>query len=92
MPPILDEVPPEPLPEVPEVSTPQQGYRLVQVTPGELAEFGPMFDIGGSSIFPEDVAPEQDAVDYLYPILGRNDIVQNYDIEELIKFLASGRG
>jgi hypothetical protein len=93
VPPILDEeVPPEPLPEVPEIPEPRQGYRLVQVTPGELAEFGPMFDISGASIFPTDVDPEQDVVDYLYPILGRDDIVQNYDIEELIRLLESGRG
>jgi hypothetical protein len=100
VPPVIEEEPvveeePEEEPvveEVPEVPEPRQGYRLVQVTPGELAEFGPMFDISGSSIFPTDVDPEQDAIDYMYPLLGKNDIVQDYDIEELIRFLENQRG
>ena len=89
----LPEVP-EPPPEVPEVPDfGGQGFMGVQTKPGDLVDLGPLYDISASSIFQEPRGEdEQDTLSYLYPNLGGSDIVQDYDIEELIRFLENQRG
>ena len=87
-------MPPEPPPEVPEVPDfGGQGFMGVQTKPGDLVDLGPLYDISASSIFQEPRGEdEQDTLSYLYPNLGGSDIVQDYDIEELIRFLENQRG
>jgi len=93
VPPVLDEVPPEPPPEVPDFGG--QGFMGVQTKPGELVDLGPLYDISGSSIFQEPQESDEDALLRelgMYSPYAESGIVQDYDIEELIRFLANQRG
>lgn len=94
VPPVLDEeVPPEPPPEVPEVPEAIQGYRAAQTKPGGVVDIDYLYDIAGPSIF----APRMEAEDKYSPLgmyspYAEGGIVQDYDIEELIRFLENQRG
>ena len=95
VPPVLDEeVPPEPPPEVPEVPEAIQGYRAVQTKPGEKVGELDFYDISGESIFRSDdkTEEEKDLLAYLYSNYSKGGIVQDYDIEELIRLLEGQRG
>jgi len=94
VPPVLDEVPPEPPPEVPETPTDLSGLFGVRTKPGEKVGALDFYDIGGESIFrAEDKSEEEeDPLAYLYSNYADGGIVQDYDIEELIRFLESQRG
>jgi len=84
-----------PTPEVPVVPTGGQGFVAVQTKPGELVELGPLYDISGSSIFQEPQESDEDALLRelgMYSPYAEGGIVQDYDIEELIRFLANQRG
>ena len=93
VPPVLDEVPPEPPPELPEVPEAIQGYRAVQTKPGGVVDIDYLYDIAGPSIF----APRMEEEDEYNPLgmyspYAEGGIVQDYDIEELIRFLENQRG
>jgi mono/diheme cytochrome c family protein len=62
--------------------------------PGELVDIDYLYDIGGESIFAPQTQDEEaeDPLAYLYSNLGDSGIVQDYDIEELIRYLAETRG
>ena len=84
-------VPPE-TPAVPTLPT-MQGYRAVQTEPGPLVDIDYLYDISGPSIF----APTMEEEDKYNPLgmyspYAEGGIVQDYDIEELIRFLESQRG
>ena len=51
-----------------------------------MVELGPRFNIGGDSIF-NNGPEEQDPVAALYSGYAEGGIVQDYDIEQLIKYL-----
>ena len=93
-PPVLEEEPATP--EVPEIPTSptMQGYRAVQTKPGGLVDIDYLYDIAGPSIFAPKMQgeAEEDVLAYLYSNLGDSGIVQDYDIEELIRLLESQRG
>ena len=95
VPPVVDEeVPPEPPPEVPEIPEGLMGLTGYRTKPGELADIDYLYDIGGKSIFAPKMQgeDEEDILAYLYSNLGDSGIVQDYDIEELIRLLESQRG
>lgn len=94
VPPVLDEeVPPEPPPEVPEIPEAIQGYRGVQTKPGELVDIEYLYDIAGPSIFAPKMEEEEKYNPLgMYSPYAEGGIVQDYDIEELIRFLESQRG
>ena len=84
-------VPPQP--EVPEIPQEMQAYRAVQTKPGGLVDIDYLYDIGGQSIF----APTMEEEDKYNPLgmyspYAEGGIVQDYDIEELIRLLESQRG
>ena len=85
-------VSPEP-PATPTLPT-MQGYRAVQTKPGEKVGALDFYDIGGPSIFRSGAKTEEeeDPLAYLYSNYADGGIVQDYDIEELIRFLESQRG
>ena len=75
------------------VPTTSQGYRAVQTKPGELVDIEYLYDIAGPSIF----APTMEEEDKYNPLgmyspYAEGGIVQDYDIEELIRLLESQRG
>ena len=59
----------------------------IAVKPGELVDIDYLYDIGGGSIFAPNVEEEEDPVASLYSGYAEGGIVQNYDIEQLIKYL-----
>ena len=71
-----------------------QGYRAVQTKPGEKVGALDFYDISGPSIFRSGAKTEEeeDPLAYLYSNYADGGIVQDYDIEELIRFLESQRG
>jgi hypothetical protein len=71
-----------------------QGYRAVQTKPGEKVGALDFYDISGPSIFRSGAKKEEeeDPLAYLYSNYADGGIVQDYDIEELIRFLESQRG
>ena len=83
-------VPPGSTTVVPE---PAQGYRAVQTKPGELVDIEYLYDIAGPSIFAPTME-EEEAYNPLgmYSPYAEGGIVQDYDIEELIRFLENQRG
>ena len=85
-------VPPE-TPATPTLPT-MQGYRAVQTKPGEKVGALDFYDISGPSIFRSGAKTEEeeDPLAYLYSNYADGGIVQDYDIEELIRFLESQRG
>ena len=93
-PPILDEEVPEPTPEVPEIPQEIQGYRAVQTSPGESVDIEYLYDIAGPSIFAPKLREEEDRYNPLgmYSPYAEGGIVQDYDIEELIRLLENQRG
>ena len=94
VPPILDEVPPEPPPEVPEVPEAAQGFGGLRLTPSDVVELENYFDIGGTSIFDRGTKTleQEDPLAFLYSTYSEGGIVQDYDIEELIRLLKNQRG
>ena len=95
VPPVLDEeVPPEPPPEVPEIPEAASSFFGVRTKPGEKVGAIDFYDIGGESIFQDrdNSEEEEDPLAFLYSNLGDSGIVQDYDIEELIRYLAETRG
>jgi hypothetical protein len=102
-PPVIEEEPPEEpeeepvveeepvIPEIPEELMGLTGYKT---KPGGVVDIDYLYDIGGESIFAPDMQgeDEEDILAYLYSNLGDSDIVQDYDIEELIRLLESQRG
>ncbi|MDC3229597.1 hypothetical protein OAU05_00595 [bacterium] len=97
VPPILDEVPPEQppeVPEVPEVPEAAQGFGGLRLTPSDVVELENYFDIGGTSIFDRGTKTleQEDPLAFLYSGYADGGIVQDYDIEELIRFLENQRG
>ena len=82
---------PTPTPEIPKELLGLLGFRT---KPGELADIDYLYDIGGKSIFAPKMQgeDEEDILAYLYSNLGDSGIVQDYDIEELIRYLAETRG
>ena len=58
----------------------------ISVKPAELVELGPRFDMGEGSIF-NDGPEEGDPVASLYSGYAEGGIVQDYDVEQLIKYL-----
>ena len=92
VPPILDEVPPEQppeVPEVPEVPEAAQGFGGLRLTPSDVVELENYFDIGGTSIFDRGTKTleQEDPLAFLYSTYSEGGIVQDYDIEELIRLL-----
>ena len=85
-------VPPE-TPAVPTLPT-MQGYSITSVKPGEKVGAIDFYDISGPSIFRSGAKTEEeeDPLAYLYSNYADGGIVQDYDIEELIRFLESQRG
>ena len=91
-PPIIEEEPEEE-PVIPEVPEAIQGYRAVQTKPGGVVDIDYLYDIAGPSIF----APRMEEEDEYNPLgmyspYAEGGIVQDYDIEELIRFLENQRG
>ena len=71
---------------------PAQGYRAVQTKPGELVDIEYLYDIAGPSIFAPTMEEEAYNPLGMYSPYAEGGIVQDYDIEELIRFLESQRG
>jgi hypothetical protein len=71
-----------------------QGYNITSVKPGEKVGAIDFYDISGPSIFRSGAKTEEeeDPLAYLYSNYADGGIVQDYDIEELIRFLESQRG
>jgi hypothetical protein len=71
-----------------------QGYRAVQTKPGEKVGALDFYNISGPSIFRSGAKTEEeeDPLGYLYSNYSEGGIVQDYDIEELIRFLENQRG
>jgi hypothetical protein len=69
-------------------------FRTVQTKPGEKVGALDFYDISGPSIFRSGAKTEEeeDPLAYLYSNYADGGIVQDYDIEELIRFLESQRG
>jgi len=69
-------------------------FRTVQTKPGEKVGALDFYDISGPSIFRSGAKTEEeeDPLAYLYSNYAEGGIVQDYDIEELIRFLESQRG
>jgi hypothetical protein len=83
-------VPPGGTAVVPEAT---QGYRGVQTKPGELVDIEYLYDIAGPSIFAPTMEEEEKYNPLgMYSPYAEGGIVQDYDIEELIRFLESQRG
>jgi hypothetical protein len=91
---------PTPEPPTPEPPTPElpeedlYGLFGLRTKPGEKVGALDFYDIGGESIFQDrnNSEEEEDPLAFLYSNLGDSGIVQDYDIEELIRFLESQRG
>jgi hypothetical protein len=65
----------------------------VSTKPGEKVGDLDFYDISGPSIFQSrGEEGEEDPLAFLYSNLGDSGIVQDYDIEELIRYLAETRG
>ena len=65
----------------------------MRTKPGEKVGDLDFYDISGESIFQSrDEEEEEDPLAFLYSNLGDSGIVQDYDIEELIRYLAETRG
>ena len=93
VPPILDEVPPEPPPEVPEVPEAAPSFFGIRTEPGEKVDIDYFFEAFGDTIFAPKVREnEEDPLAALYAGYAEGGIVQDYDIEELIRFLENQRG
>jgi len=96
VPPILDEVPPEQppeVPEVPEVPEAAPSFFGVRTEPGEKVDIDYFFEAFGDTIFaPKAQENEEDLLAALYAGYAEGGIVQDYDIEELIRFLGNQRG
>jgi hypothetical protein len=83
-------VPPGGTAVVPEAT---QGYRGVQTEPGELVDIEYLYDIAGPSIFAPTMEEEEKYNPLgMYSPYAEGGIVQDYDIEELIRYLAETRG
>ena len=61
----------------------------IAVKPGELVDIDYLYDIGGGSIFAPNVEEEEkeDPITSLYSGYAEGGIVQDYDVEQLIKYL-----
>ena len=59
----------------------------VRAKPGDLVDIDYLYDIGGESIFAPDIAQEEDLIASLYSGFAEGGIVQNSDIEQLIRYL-----
>jgi hypothetical protein len=94
VPPVLDEeVPPEPPPEVPEIPEAAPSFFGVRTEPGELVDIEYLYDIAGPSIFAPTMEEEEKYNPLgMYSPYAEGGIVQDYDIEELIRYLAETRG
>ena len=98
-PPVVEEEPEEePVveeePAIPEEPEASPSFFGLSTKPGELVDIDYLYDIGGESIFAPQTQDEEaeDPLAYLYSNLGDSGIVQDYDIEELIRYLAETRG
>jgi hypothetical protein len=92
-PPEPPEEPPEPPEEPPEPPLDLSGLFGLRTKPGEKVGDLDFYDISGESIFQSrDEEEEEDPLAFLYSNLGDSGIVQDYDIEELIRYLAETRG
>jgi hypothetical protein len=69
-------------------------FSVVQTKPGEKVGAIDFYDISGPSIFRSGAKTEEeeDPLGYLYSNYSEGGIVQDYDIEELIRFLENQRG
>ena len=76
------------------VPTTGQGFGILQTKPGEKVGALDFYDIGGESIFRSGAKTEEeeDPLAYLYSNYSKGGIVQDYDIEELIRLLEGQRG
>jgi hypothetical protein len=81
-------------PVVPEPPLDLSGLFGLRTKPGEKVGAIDFYDIGGESIFQDrdNSEEEEDPLAFLYSNLGDSGIVQDYDIEELIRYLAETRG
>ena len=92
-PPEPPEEPPEPPEEPPEPPEASPSFFGLSTKPGELVDINYLYDIAGPSIFAPKME-EEDEYDPLgmYSPYAEGGIVQDYDIEELIRYLAETRG
>jgi hypothetical protein len=79
---------------VPEPPLDLSGLFGLRTKPGEKVGAIDFYDIGGENIFQDrdNSEEEEDPLAFLYSNLGDSGIVQDYDIEELIRYLAETRG
>ena len=86
---------PEPAPQ-PEPEPSGQGLFRARTKPGEKVGAIDFYDISGESILQNkdktEEEEEEDPLAYLYSNYADGGIVQDYDIEELIRYLAETRG
>ena len=69
------------------------GFGILNVKPGPLVDIDYLYDIGGPSIFAPTMEEEEKYNPLgMYSPYAEGGIVQDYDIEELIRFLENQRG
>ena len=90
--PVVPEVPE--IPEIPETPADSNFAYGFSTSPGDSVDIDYLFDIAGPSIFAPYIEEEEeeDPLAFLYTGYADGGIVQDSDIEELIRFLADQRG